>query len=388
MSVITDDISSSLENIKNILSDSSLFEAELEREKERFCGDILCKPHPDLKAYYTALYDGFISYPERLKNYISAKKSGRGEHLPYYPYIFDIEPNTKCTLSCVMCHVSEWGGKGRCADMKKEDLFGFVDNYPYLTEVKLHGMGEPLLHPDYIEMVEYLAARKIWVRTSTNATLFHRGNLGERLIDSGIGEVQISIDGATKEVYEKIRRGGNFELLKNNARRVNRYANKIRGRLITRMWVVLQKNNIGQIFDFVSLARELEFRRLSFSLSLADWARDDWFEKNEKISLKEPLGGDVKEKLKKLGTSFGVDVTLWDQGSSYGRENICPWIFARPYISADMKIVPCCMIANPDIVNFGSAYDLVNNWNNDMYKKFRKMHLSGEIPRTCKFCYA
>ena len=63
---------------------------------------------------------------------------------------------------------------------------------------------------------------------------------------------------------------------------INKYANR-KERLFTRMWVVVQKYNRDQLLQFVELAAEMKFRRLSFSFSLNDWGQDNWRNKNRSI---------------------------------------------------------------------------------------------------------
>ena len=53
-----------------------------------------------------------------------------------------------------------------------------------------------------------------------------------------------------------------------------------------------------------------------------------------------------------------------------------------------MRIVPCCMIANPDIYELGNANDLSKLWNGKSFHNFRKDHITGNIPKVCENCYA
>ena len=120
------------------------------------------------------------------------------------------------------------------------------------------------------------------MRTVISGSLLHIRHHIERLIDSGVGEVQTSFDGANKEVFESIRRKSNFEKVVENFTNLNKYANQM-DRPYTRMWVVLQQKNRHQLFDFVELAKKMEFRRLTFSLSIGDWGQDSWKDKTEEL---------------------------------------------------------------------------------------------------------
>jgi len=288
-----------------------------------------------------------------------------------------------------MCQVSEWEKGKRAENLSFDELKAFIGREPLFTEVKLHGMGEPLLHPRYFDLVRLLVEQDIWVRTSTNGSLFHVKDNARRLIDSGIGEVQISFDGATKSVYETIRRKARFEQVLKNCQIINDYANS-QNRLYTRMWVVVQKHNRHQLAQFVELANSMKFRRLSFSLSLNDWGSENWREKTANIQTATELTDEEQQQLLDIGQREGVEVTVWKQASKYSTEShatLCPWVFKRPYVSCDLRVVPCCIVANPQVCDLGSASDLSKMWNSRAYRSFRSKHLNGQIPKICQPCY-
>ena len=90
----------------------------------------------------------------------------------------------------------------------------FESGIPY--SIKLNWRGEPLLHKEIGKMVRYAKAMGVIdVRLNTNGTLLDRETAID-LADAGLDYLIISVDGATKETYEKIRIGGNFEDLVNN----------------------------------------------------------------------------------------------------------------------------------------------------------------------------
>lgn len=355
---------------------------------EKQYNNILAAPYVDKFSYDMTYFKGFVKFPFRLKNYIISKEQENAVRRDYLPTIMDLEPNSTCNFRCTMCQVSNWDNGKRANDMEFEDFKNFIDANNHFTEVKLHGMGEPLLHKRYFDMVEYLSSQHIWTRTSINGSLLHVKENYKKLIDAEIGEVQCSFDGATKEVYEKIRVKSNFEQVVNNLTLLNDYANT-KNRVYTRMWALIQKSNRHQIFDFVELAVKMKFKRLSFSISLNDWGREEWNQNNKEQEAHRFTQAE-HEQLIKLSKVYGIDITLWEQSSSYStslKSKLCPWIFNRPYISSDLKVVPCCMIADPAVINFGDAKSFNTVWNNQKYQDFRQLHLDGNIPKCCKECY-
>jgi pyrroloquinoline quinone biosynthesis protein E len=343
-------------------------------------------PKADIRAYRINMILRFFHHPRTLWNFIKYKLSGKTSNLNYQSVKLDIEHVSRCNFRCVMCQVSEWDNRKRAEDMQLEDFKQLINQQYGLYEIKLQGLGEPLLHPDFFEMIRYARRQHIWVRIATNGSLLHINENYKKLIDTGVNEVLISIDGTTKEVFEKIRQGANFEKIMENCRLINNYCNS-KGLLKTRMWTVLQKENFHQLLDFPYLAKELNFRRLSFSLGLSDWGEKSWSKKNEQISVDKFLEEKRLQDVVELAKKLKIDVSFWRIKTKYSKKNICPWPFERAYISSDMRIVPCCKVSNPETVDFGDAKDFISAWKGSVYREFRESHLYGKPPPFCKSCY-
>lgn len=348
----------------------------------------LPQPKPDMFQYRKTILSGFLLHPSRLSNYIKFKRSKRAKSLAYLPVKMDIEPVSRCNFRCKMCAVSGWKNGKRADDLTFEGFKKLLDGQKGVYELKIQGMGEPLLNKDIFSMIKYARKKGIWVRITTNASLLHVNENYKKLIDADPGEIQISIDGTTKETFEGIRRGANFELIKKNCRLINDYCGS-KGALKTRMWTVLQKDNLPELYNFPRLAKELNFKRWSLSLDLGDWGQDAWAQKNREISA-GTLSPVVFDRLYNLGKDLELDVTCWAMASKYSSETtekVCPWPFERAFISSDARIVPCCMIGDPRVADMGDALNFSSQWRGSLYQNFREMHLSGRIPAYCRNCY-
>lgn len=378
-----------LQEARNYVVRPETLKAEVARQQQERDPMQIRTPEADPVAFRMTRYRGFVRFPDRLKNFIMAKHEPRSSTRSFLPTIMDVEPNSRCNFRCIMCQVSEWKNGKRAEDMTFEELKDFVEKQDGLTEVKLHGMGEPLMHKQYTDMVRFLAERDLWVRTNINGSLLHVHDNYRRLIDAGIGEIQTSVDGATKEVFETIRKKSNFERVVQNLTMLNDYANR-QERPYTRMWVVVQEHNRHQIFDFVELAKQMGFRRLTFSVSLNDWGQEDWRAKNTGLQARRDLDAEELRRLAGMAVRDGINISVWKQADKYSTkslETLCPWIFDRPYITSDMRVVPCCMIANPEITDLGDAKDFEHVWNGPAYRSFRQAHCDGAIPKECVGCY-
>ena len=352
---------------------------------------VLPVPSPDPALYESVLVAGFARFPERKTNYERYRTSVHREILDFLPIKLDVENVSRCNYHCTMCQVSEWPKMGRAVDMSFDSFTQVIDAQPGLIEIKIHGMGEPLLAaPDFFRMIHFARSRDLWVRSSTNGSLLHLKDNYIKLIDSDICEIQVSIDGATAPTYEAIRRGGTFKRIAANCEKLNTYATES-GRNRTRMWVVVQRENFHELDLFPELAAQLGFTRLTLSLDLNHWGQDRWQISNSQIDMQQSFDSARAFDLIEKGRLLGVEVTFWFVDKKYDTRNnttLCPWPFERAYISSDMRVVPCCMIANPTVSDIGDARELPAVWNGNTMRAFRRAHLEGNIPDFCKSCYA
>jgi radical SAM protein with 4Fe4S-binding SPASM domain len=80
----------------------------------------------------------------------------------------------------------------------------------HLVYLNFYFQGEPFLHPEFLNLVERCVRRSIFTSTSTNAH-FLSSQTAERLVESGLHRLIVSLDGASQEVYAAYRKGGNID---------------------------------------------------------------------------------------------------------------------------------------------------------------------------------
>ncbi len=348
-------------------------------------------PVPD-QATYDQERERALAYSrERRENYARFEASERRSVEPdYLPTRIDVENVSRCNFRCTMCQVSGWTKGQRARDLSLDEFKQLIDEQYGLVEIKIQGLGEPTLQGDiFFEMIRYARERAIWVRVVTNASLLHLNDNYKKLIDSGVNEVQISIDGATKAVYEGIRHGSKFDQVVENCKLINGYCDEL-GIQRTKMWTVVQSSNAHQVRDIIMLGESMGFRSMAFSLHLVDFGLDEWREANNSVSIAKTFSNLEALEHQALGDALGVRVRFWRQTEKYDTdrpENLCPWPFERGYISSDMRVVPCCILGNPDVAELGPAENLSATWNAERWKEFRQEHLDGRIPSFCKSCY-
>ncbi len=322
------------------------------------------------------------------ERYLEAQGGARKAAVDYLPVKLDIENVSRCNFACIMCAVSKWPKRRRAADMTLAAFRGLIDEQYGLIEIKLNGLGEALLQgDDYFDMVRYARAKHIWVRTTTNGSLLKVRENYRKLIDSDVNEIDISIDGSTPAIFEKIRVGSNFRIVMDGCEVLNGYCAE-KGITRTKMWTLVQRANVMHLEAHVTLAARLGFKHLIFSLQLHGWGDAALAARNAAEQV--PLGHERLLWLIEQGREHGVRVSFWDVSAKFDTdrpEHLCPWPFERAVVSSDLRTVPCCMIGDPDAFEIGRGKPFAENWAGEEYRAFRQAHLDGHIPAVCKGCY-
>ena len=118
----------------------------------------------------------------------------------------------ECNLACLHCIEESGPGKAFRDEFDAQQVFGFLQqvmdlDVPYLS----FSGGEPMVHPQFFEMVEFVCARDGQLKIETNAHYLSTENC-RRLKELGVKAVQVSLDGASRETFNRMRIRGDYDL--------------------------------------------------------------------------------------------------------------------------------------------------------------------------------
>ena len=114
-----------------------------------------------------------------------------------------IELLSKCNLECKHCYGSFGPGEGDI--LSKEQVFAVLDQLRDMQcpEVKFTG-GEPFLHPDFLEILDYAHQKNFTVMVLTNGTLITPAKV-EAMKKMGQTTFHISLDGHKPDIHDDFR---------------------------------------------------------------------------------------------------------------------------------------------------------------------------------------
>jgi radical SAM protein with 4Fe4S-binding SPASM domain len=312
-----------------------------------------------------------------------------------------IEPVGQCNLRCRMCPIQfreDGTPNGPLAFMPLETFRRLIDELPGLETLHLQGMGEPLMHPRFFDMVRYAVERGIHVTTNTNLTLLS-ARRARLCIDSGLAELHASLDGASAETYERIRVRARFTRAKRHLEdllRIRRelHADHPRVRLV----VVAMRENLHELPELVELAHAAGVDSVFVQHLCHDYGEASLSEKYLPMRAfveAQTLLSEAPERVERYFTqareraqALGVDLRLPRTVVPPPRAGRCTWPWDGPYISYDGQAMPCCMVGTPDRANLGNIGErgIESVWNGKAYTDFRAALASDQPPDVCRGC--
>ncbi|MFH1722493.1 MAG: SPASM domain-containing protein [Candidatus Altiarchaeota archaeon] len=271
--------------------------------------------------------------------------------LPYYPDRLYIEATNICNLKCPMCPT----GRG---DMKRPE--GFMDfNFfkkiidemsPHIKTVVLHIWGESLMDKRIFDKISYAKGYDVKTELSTNVTLLD-AKITRNIFDSGLDVIYLCLDGVTKETYEGLRKGANFELVTSN---ISYLLTEKKERNLTRPYVNLQ------IVDMKATHGEIEKFRKRWSIQGVE---------NINVKSFDTWGGQID-----------AITELKEKAEDVAEKRFhCPNLWYHAHIYWDGTLVACDR-------DFNAAYPLGNVkdgvmkvWNGAKMRKLREKHLKDDL---------
>jgi len=284
--------------------------------------------------------------------------------------------------------------------MKFENFKKIIDEV--LPEnINVSGLGEPFLNPEIFEMIEYSKLKGAAVNCASNFTLV--GNKIDRIFDSGIDQIKISIDSSEPDTYAKIRGKDLYGTLRENIKRLNqRKRQNEYNKPSLRFNYALQKDNLGQLVDTIKLAYELKVQGVYIQY-LEYFGREDrkkdlvgnLSEQNLKRIL---LEADKVAKAKGIATNINIWLRDFDllfnkmlpENQFIPNHKKCYFPWFSSWIDADGSVRPCPIIpwqlAEGRMGNvFQEKFSDI--WNNERYQDLRMKLAQGERPFVpCKTC--
>jgi len=235
-----------------------------------------------------------------------------------------------------------------------------MSHFPKKIKVlRFVGIGEPLLHKKIVDMVRYTAQQGIaqTIEIVTNGLLL-APRMTDSLVAAGLNRLVISVQGTSREKYEAITGSRvDFDRFLENLT----YLHRNRGEL-------------HLYIKIVESALDDENDRRRFHALFGSLCDSIAIENTVPIHKAIDFSG---IRLSQGTTQFGLPI---------GEVSICPQPFFHMQINPDGKIVPCYSWDYPGIMGDGCTQNVVDIWNGETFRAFRRASLNGPAHEHCRNC--
>jgi len=272
--------------------------------------------------------------------------TGRDE-VERWPEIVQIESTNLCNAKCVFCPRDDMERRQGIMDMALFQKVADECAALGISHIRMHNYGEAFMDRQLVEKVRY--AKRLGI---PEVGLISNGSLiteaaARGMVDAGLDAINISVDAAGKDVFERTRLGLNYDKVIANIERLIRIrddAGKRRPKLI---------------LSFVRQDNSTEERTFI----------DHWKSKADKIHITDLHNwagtlnheSDVNFPCYRPWLTFTV---LWD-----GRVSLCCADFDGREILGDLRTATIKEI-----------------WNGEPYRRARRAHLDHGGPAVCQSC--
>ncbi len=179
---------------------------------------------------------------------------GRPFATPYWIYI---SLSHKCTFNCQMCGVKNILKEYELdLDVLKKTLQE-IANWNSDCVVMLTG-GEPFLRKDIFEIIDYSVTLGLKTEVVTNGSLIDNSQIAGRIIDSGLQNIAVSLDGINPQTHDYIRgvEGAYRKALDAIGYLCQEKNIRSHGPQIS-VWATIMKENIEELYEIIFLVKEL-----------------------------------------------------------------------------------------------------------------------------------
>ena len=175
-----------------------------------------------------------------------------------YPPYLQIEPTSICNYRCVFCYQTDEKfnkrSGGHMGHMNLKTFKTVIDQAQGNIEfISLASRGEPLLCPDFKEMLLYTKDKFYNLKINTNASLLDE-QMSHSILESGVKTLVFSADAADSVLYSKLRVNGKLEKILENIKKFKKIKEKNypRSKIITRVSGVKvnEKQDLGAMEKF------------------------------------------------------------------------------------------------------------------------------------------
>ena len=316
--------------------------------------------------------------------------------IPYYERLL-LNLTSLCNSNCIYCEVKKLNQQN---DLPYARIIKLIDEAKDIgVKTFFISGGEPFLHPNFWEIIQYVKAKGLKLTLVTNGLLLTRQSEDKiQILRKCVDKLFISLESSKPEIHDQLRGGQGFwELTTEGIKRLTKFKDF---NIVVKP--VISQNNIYDLPEYLKFCADLGVKEISFQPlnTETNFPNVSKVEKNY-LSIKDSQLLEV-EKIINQGIKISKDLglitnlfaikqffnTFWlgkeKEGLWFEKllpKYTCIEVFTNLFIASNGDLLPCALI--PAVGN------ITNSTLKEEIKKLailRKNIKNGKFPSHCKAC--
>lgn len=316
------------------------------------------------------------SYFRNFLSFIEIKRCRKYRVSPKNIFFPVIWVTNRCNLKCMMCNQWKIDPRLLSQELTTQEWYSFVDSVSHMgTLVIVITGGEPLLRPDIFDVIKYIHKKGIASHLCTNGTLLNESTVN-RIKDSGLNSVSVSLDSDCAEVHNLMRGMDCFDMVVKGIRLLRHTAPEIK----IGINCVISKQNFRNIYRMVPFAERLRVDQIKFdpihtnlmhrNKNLTSF-RQILFNKDDLTELKSEIGKliNMASKSKLLTNSLTFMKGISSRVDGQRQRLLCYAGYISCAIDAFGRLSPCDEFDGEESIRFKRFEDI---WNSASFQRLRQ----------------
>lgn len=164
--------------------------------------------------------------------------------MQFIPFLLVFHITGRCNLECEYCYANKYSKYDDISLDKIKDLLNQAKSLG--TRNVIFSGGEPLLHPNIFEILEYAHNLSFMNHITSNGTLINDSNANK--LKKYETDLTISLDGSSSKINDSIRGEGTFK------KGINAVKILKKNDIYTSLRMTLMKSNMNDVENYLNLA--------------------------------------------------------------------------------------------------------------------------------------
>lgn len=313
------------------------------------------------------------------------------------PYLLRINPmGAVCNHACPMCWLQHIPATQLKENQRLDRELGmtlaayqalFDAMPPGLQEVNLVGGGEPLIHPDAIEIMREVKRHGWRGLLITNGTLL-REPVARAMVELRWDHTRVSVHAGDRETFQQIHGVDRFEILCRNLQAFDRLRREAGVREACELVIfnVIQRANLATIDKLFTFAEDSGADSIVFEKVIAH-AGDTPLSAEELRQARERLAAGaaacrVPCNLEEILGQLQHEEAAIAEGKLFRPGGRCSVGFDQVFVNSTGDVLPCCF--SNEVMGRLSEHSFGEIWQSKKFQDFRKRLIRGQF---AKYCY-